>query len=90
MSGFRSALVSNASAQREPGSRAHSCPHLKNFLTAASTSTDKAACTQQPHLRPGCHLHAVSSSDVVVAHSSTVQTNTFFSTITAMESHADI
>ena len=38
----------------------------ENFLTASTTSTDETACTQQPHLRPGYHLHAVSSSYVVV------------------------
>ena len=56
-----------------PGSRAFSCPHLKlpDHLPppmATSASADEAACTWQPHLRPGCCLHAVSSSDVVVVH----------------------
>ena len=53
-----------------PGSRACSCPHLKlpdcfPPPMAASASADKAACTWQPHLRPGYCLHAVSSLDVV-------------------------
>ena len=56
------------SVQHEPGSRAHNCPHLRNFLTAASASTDEAACTRQPRPGHGCHLHAVSSSYVVVTH----------------------
>ena len=40
---------------------------MQNFLTTSTTSasTDKTACTQQPYLRPGCHLHAVSSLDVI-------------------------
>ena len=44
---------------------------MQNFLTASTTSasTDETACTRQPRLRPGCHLHAVSSLDVVVTHS---------------------
>ena len=37
-------------------------------LTASTTYTDETACTQQPRLRPGCHLHAVSSSYVIVMH----------------------
>ena len=35
-------------------------------LTAFTTSADETACTQQPCLRPGCCLHTVSSSYVVV------------------------
>ena len=44
----------------------------KNFITAppplttSTTSADETACTRQPCLRPGCRLHAVSSSYVVV------------------------
>ena len=37
-------------------------------LTASTTYADETACTQQPRLRPGCRLHAVSSSYVVVVH----------------------
>ena len=37
-------------------------------LTASTTYTDETACTRQPRLRPGCHLHAVSSSYVIVVH----------------------
>ena len=52
-----------------PGSHPHwKLPHHFPPLTAASASADEAACTRQPRLRPGCHLHAVPSSDVVVAH----------------------
>ena len=56
-----------------PATRACSCPHLKLSdcfppPMAASASADEAACTRQPRLRPGCHLHTVSSLDVVVAH----------------------
>ena len=55
-----------------PGSRACSHPHLKlpdcfPPSMAASTSVDEAVCTWQPCLRPGYHLHAVSSLYVVVA-----------------------
>ena len=35
-------------------------------LTASTTSADETACTRQPRLRPGCRLHAVSSSYVIV------------------------
>ena len=38
----------------------------KKFLTTSPPPTDKTACTQQPCLRPGCRLHAVSSSYVIV------------------------
>ena len=37
-------------------------------LTASTTSADETACTRQPCLRPGCRLHAVSSSYIVVMH----------------------
>ena len=39
----------------------HSTP-----LTASTTSAGETACTRQPRLRPGCRLHAVSSSYVIV------------------------
>ena len=69
MSAFRSALVSNMSVQRELPRVQGMLTNHKNFLTASTTSAsaDKTACTQQPHLRPGCCLHAVSSLDIVVA-----------------------
>ena len=35
-------------------------------LTTSTTSTGETVCTQQPHLRPSCCLHAVSSSYVIV------------------------
>ena len=54
-----------------PGSRAcwQMRPTCKMFLTTSTTSAsaDEMVCTQQPCLRPGCHPHAVSSSDIVVA-----------------------
>ena len=37
-------------------------------LTASTTSANETACTWQPHLRPGCYLHAVSSLYVIVVH----------------------
>ena len=40
--------------------------NYKNFLTASPPPADETACTRQPRLRPGCRLHAVSSSYVVV------------------------
>ena len=49
------------------GSRA--CWQMLNFLTASTTSAsaDQTAGTWQSHLRPGCCLHAVPFSNVVVA-----------------------
>ena len=67
MSAFRSALVSNASVQREPQGLGHA-DKSQNFSNRSTTYADETACTRQPHLRPGCRLHAVSSSYVIVMH----------------------
>ena len=37
------------------------------FALTTSTTADETACTREPRLRPGCCLHAVSSSYVIVA-----------------------
>ena len=59
--------------QHWSATRAHSASlghadKLQNFSNRSTTSADETACTQQPCLRPGCHLHTVSSSYVVVMH----------------------
>ena len=67
-----SELVSNASAQREPRQGLGHADKSQNFynrstpLTTSTTSAGETVCTRQPRLRPGCHLHAVSSSYVIV------------------------
>ena len=49
-----------------PGSRAYW--QITNFFwLLPSPPADETACTQQPHLTPGCCLHTVSSSYVIVA-----------------------
>ena len=58
-------FVTNVSMQCEPGSRA--CWQIiKIFWPLPPPPADKTACTQQPCLRPGCCLHAISFSDVVL------------------------
>ena len=64
MSAFMSALVSNVSVQAQGLGHADKS---QKFSNRSTTSAVETACTQQPHLRPGCHLHAVSSLYVVVA-----------------------
>ena len=69
---FYISLCQNWSATRARSASHQGLGHddkSQNFLTASTTSTSETACTQQPCLRPGCHLHAVSFSDDIVMHS---------------------
>ena len=66
---FYISLCHNWSATRarsaSPGSRA--CWQIaKFFWPLPPPPTDETACTRQPCLRPGCCLHAISFSDVVL------------------------